>query len=222
MTVSRVITIDGPSGCGKSSIAQALTKTLSCRLLDSGALYRLVAWLANDAETQQKDFYLSINIDDIQFLPAEMGHSAQIVYQGENRTNVLRHPSMAEKASLIAADADVRHALIAIQRAFAQSPCLIAEGRDMGTTIFPDATLKFYLTADIDVRTERRAKQLQSNGESVNIDDLRNAIAQRDQRDATRKNSPMLPAPDAVCIDTTALTFQQAVDVIMNHINATH
>ena len=144
-----------------------------------------------------------------------------MLYQQQDCTDALRHPDMSQSV-IIAADATVRQALVAAQRGFFNRQTLIAEGRDMGTTIFPDARYKFYLTADLEERVQRRAKQLLSSNKTVNIDALRNGIIARDERDANRANSPLQPAKDAIIIDTTDLTFQQAMDMIMNHIHETN
>lgn len=222
MNTPFVVTIDGPSGCGKSTISQKIAQQFDCRLLDSGALYRLVAWLVDQDHDNQQDLLLSLTLDDIQFVPGSDGKPATVLYQQQDCTDALRHPDMSQKASIIAADATVRQALVAAQRGFFNQRTLIAEGRDMGTTIFPDARYKFYLTADLEERVQRRAKQLLSSNRTVNIDALRNGIIARDERDANRANSPLQPAKDAIIIDTTDLTFQQAMDMIMNHIHETN
>ena len=201
-----VITIDGPSGSGKGTISQLLARQLGWHFLDSGALYRLVGLAAER---------LGLSFDDdaaltevAQGLDAEFVPSAgdpRILLDGRDVTDDIRTEHAGNNASRVAAKPSVRQALLERQRAFRQSPGLVADGRDMGTGVFPDATVKFFLTASAEVRAERRYKQLKDKGLDVSLSDLLTEIAQRDERDRTRSASPLRPADDAVVIDTSDL-----------------
>lgn len=206
-----VITIDGPSGSGKGTLSQMLARHLGYHLLDSGALYRLVALSAMKKgvdlrqEREVSQIASSLNV----MFSLENEKAAQILLEGEEVTSAIRQESVSMGASQVAAYPDVRAALLERQRAFAVAPGLIADGRDMGTTVFPFANKKLFLTASAEARAERRYKQLLSKGESVNIDELIKDISERDERDSNRAISPLKPAGDAIIIDSTAMTIDE-------------
>lgn len=216
-----VITIDGPSGSGKGTLSQMLARHLGYHLLDSGALYRLVALsaiknnlsLGNELEMSQ----LARELDVVFSL--ENNGSTHTLLAGHNVTDTIRQESVSMGASQIAAYAGVRAALLERQRAFALSPGLVADGRDMGTTVFPEARTKLYLTASAEARAERRFKQLTAKGESVNIHALIKDIQERDERDSNRAISPLKPANDAVVIDSTSMSIDEVFSKMLAAIN---
>jgi cytidylate kinase len=212
-----VITIDGPSGSGKGTLSQMLARHLRYHLLDSGALYRLVALAAMkkgvDLDSEQSVSQVAIGLDVIFSL--ENDESAQILLEGVRVTDVIRQEAVSMAASKVAAYPGVRAALLERQRAFAVAPGLIADGRDMGTTVFPHAQTKLFLTASAEARAERRYKQLCAKGVSVDMAELVRDIRERDERDSNRAISPLKPAEDAVIIDSTAMTINEVFTKIL-------
>ena len=215
--INPVITIDGASGTGKGAVSQRLAKILGWHLLDSGALYRVLALAAekhhvsleNEAALQVLAEHL-----DVQF-QAQIGLPTSIILEGEDVTQVIRTEKVGNNASIIGALPGVRQALVARQHAFSEAPGLVADGRDMGTVIFPQALLKIFLTASPEQRAERRFKQLKEKGINVNLGDLISELRARDKRDEERRISPLKPAEDAVCIDTDQLSIDQVVERIL-------
>lgn len=211
-----VITIDGPSGSGKGTLSHMLARQLNYHLLDSGALYRLVALGAMKRGLNLKDesaiALVALNLN-ARFTLENSG--VQIVLDEEEVTNAIREEAVGMGASQIAAFPNVRSALLERQRAFAQPPGLIADGRDMGTVVFPEARVKIFLTASAEARAERRFKQLQSKGELVDKAVLIADIQERDYRDSTRAISPLKPAEDAVIIDSTNYGIEEVFNNIM-------
>lgn len=212
-----VITIDGPSGSGKGTLSQMLARHLGYHLLDSGALYRLVALAAMkkgvDLNSEEAVSQVATGLDVIFSL--ENDESAQILLEGVKVTDAIRQEAVSMAASKVAAYPSVRAALLERQRAFAIAPGLIADGRDMGTTVFPAAQVKVFLTASAEARAERRYKQLCSKGESVDMTELVQDIRERDERDSNRAISPLKPAGDAVIIDSTAMTIDEVFTKIL-------
>ena len=206
-----VITIDGPSGSGKGTLSQMLARYLGYHLLDSGALYRLVALAAMkkgiDLHDESAISQVAAELDVIFSL--EDDRSAQILLNGIGVTEAIRQEAVSMGASQVAAYSGVRAALLERQRAFAVAPGLVADGRDMGTTVFPSAKAKLFLTASAEARAERRYNQLCAKGESVDMAELVRDIRERDERDSTRTISPLKPAGDAVIIDSTAMTIDE-------------
>jgi cytidylate kinase len=221
MNQAPVITIDGPSGTGKGTIAQKLANSLGWHFLDSGALYRIVAVgaeISGILDNNIKDLVGLSKVMDVTFSEQFEG---SISLNGEEVSGKVRLEETAEKASLVAVIPEVRKALLNRQLNFRQLPGLVADGRDMGTVVFPDAGLKFYLTASPEERAQRRYKQLINKGVSVNLRALLQDIASRDERDANRKASPLKPADDAVVIDTTSLTIEQVLNKVLAEVRAT-
>ena len=210
-----VITIDGPGGSGKGTIAMRLAESLGWHFLDSGALYRLVAVAAMDRGIDDADgaaLAATARGLDVQFGLSEEG--MVILLDGNYITGRLRSEAVSAMASRVAALPAVRAALVQRQRAFRQPPGLVADGRDMGTVIFPDARLKIFLTASAEARAERRYKQLKEKGENVNLPRLFREIKKRDERDSSRAVSPLRPADDAHVIDSTEMTINEVLEEI--------
>ena len=207
-----VICIDGPSGAGKGTLSQRLATDLGWHLLDSGALYRVVGFAGRLAAVSLEDSDAVAGIArslDVDFEPTDGGVSVWLA--GEDVTAHLRTEEGGRDASTVAALPAVREALLLRQRELARPPGLIADGRDMGTVVFPRAPLKIFLTASAEARAERRFHQLQGMGESVSLARLLTDIQQRDARDQSRTVSPLVPAEDAIIIDSTALSANEVL-----------
>ncbi|MCF6345005.1 MAG: (d)CMP kinase [Thiomicrorhabdus sp.] len=208
-----VITIDGPSGVGKGTLAQFLVQKTGFHLLDSGAIYRALAFGAVKAEIALDDVAKLVALASA--LPVKFVDTS-IIYEGEDITSQVRTEEVAGVASTIAVIPDVRAALLARQKAFAMLPGLIADGRDMGTVVFPNADIKLYLTASAEIRAERRVKQLKTQGVSANIDQITRDIEARDERDLNRKTAPLRPADDATVIDTSHLDIDAVCQTVLS------
>jgi cytidylate kinase len=205
-----VIAIDGPSASGKGTIAKRVAAALGFHYLESGALYRLVALIA-----------LRQGLKD-EALIAKAAVSMDVVFQGDEIfledqevSLHIRHEEVGKRASEVARMPEVRNALLERQRAFRQPPGLVADGRDMATVVFPDAELKIFLTADAEVRAQRRYKQLIEKGIAANLAALSRDLAERDARDANRAVAPLVPAPDSQVLDSSALSVEAVADRIL-------
>jgi cytidylate kinase len=207
-----VITIDGPTASGKGTVAALVAAQLGFHLLDSGALYRLAALASIRYNIAPDDADpLAKLIDDLHITFRE--GIAQL--DGVDVSSEIRAEEIGNRASAIAVHAPVRAALVARQRAFRKVPGLVADGRDMGTVIFPDAGLKVFLTASVEARAARRHKQLIQKGFSANMDDLLRDLRERDERDSKRAAAPLKPAADAKLLDTSTLSVDEAVDQVV-------
>ncbi|MEL0067858.1 MAG: (d)CMP kinase [Gammaproteobacteria bacterium] len=216
-----VVCIDGPGGAGKGTVAKAVATELGYHLLDSGAIYRVMALAVQKQalDTENMDALVECaQTLDVKFITPDSG-LVETWLQGENVTAELRLESTAEMASLVAAKSPVRDALMQRQRDFAQAPGLVADGRDMGTIVFPEAPVKVFLTASAEERAKRRHKQLQEQGKSVSIARLLKAIEERDARDMNRSVAPLQPAEDAITIDTTELNITEVVTQVLERVN---
>lgn len=212
-----VIAIDGPSGSGKGTISQLVARTAGWRFLDSGALYRLVALAASRAGvdvTQTAELARLASNLDVVFEPSKE-LEAVVVLSGENVSRAIRDEAIGVLASRVAVVPEVREALLDRQRAFAGAPGLVADGRDMGTAVFPAAGLKIFLTASAEERAARRYKQLKDKGESVSLAPLLADILARDERDSQRAVSPLKPAEDALVLDSTEMTIDEVQQRIL-------
>ena len=212
-----VLTIDGPAGSGKGTIAEHVAQALGWHILDSGALYRLVAVAAQKKNIELDD---AVNLSilaqqlDAVFIPREGGGIA-IHLEDEEVTNAIRTEDCGRAASQVAAHAGVRKALLERQRAYLVAPGLVADGRDMGTVVFPDATTKVFLTASVEERAKRRFNQLNAKGVDVTLSGLIIDIEERDLRDMNRTEAPLIAASDAVTIDTSELSIEAVVEKVL-------
>lgn len=215
-----VLTVDGPGGAGKGTVCHLVAQQLGWHLLDSGALYRLTALAAAkhgvDIANEEALEVLAKHLD-VQFKPVQEGHVVTIL-EGEEVTHDIRTEEVGAQASKVAAYPKVRAALLARQRDFAQAPGLVADGRDMGTEVFPSADVKIYLTASAEERALRRYKQLNEKGVEARIEDLLADIQARDDRDMNRDVAPLRPATDALVVESTRMTIDQVLDVVMTEL----
>ena len=212
-----VICVDGPSGSGKGTLSQRLAEALNFHLLDSGALYRVVGYAASVSGIDWADNDGVTNIArtlDVSFQSSITG--VRVIYAGSDVTESIRSVKGGEGASAVAAIPSVREALLSRQRELACPPGLIADGRDMGTVVFPEAPLKIFLEASAMARAQRRQSQLQQQGEDVSLPRLLEAIEARDLRDRTRAVSPLVPADDAVVVDSTTMTADDVFAHVMS------
>ena len=201
-----VIAIDGPSASGKGTIASRVAKELGFHYLESGALYRIVALLSLREDTLDEKRLVELAEDmDVAF------EEGDILLGDESITDKVRSEPVGNRASEVAKVPALRQALLKRQRAFRQAPGLVADGRDMGTVVFPDAELKVFLTASAEVRAERRYKQLIEKGIDANLRALSRDLRDRDERDAKRAVAPLVPAPDSQVLDSSALSIDEVV-----------
>lgn len=212
-----VLTIDGPSGAGKGTVSRIVAARLGWHYLDSGALYRAVGVAASWADLDISDSAALVRcaFDTRVAFEESEARGLRVRVNGVDATDELRLETTGAVASAIAAIPEVRSALRERQRAFRRLPGLVADGRDMGTVIFPDASFKVFLTASAEERADRRYNQLKEKGVSVSMDDLLREILARDARDAQRAVAPLRPAEDAVLIDTTGMPIDQVVDKVL-------
>lgn len=208
-----VITLDGPSGTGKGTVCHLLAKKLNWNILDSGLIYRALAWAAHNKK---------ISLDNLPAL-IQLAHSMNLSFKNEeevlldnkNVMDEIRSETCGQAASKIAVIPEIREALLEKQRSFAKPPGLVTDGRDMGTVVFPDAILKIYLTASSEERAIRRYLQLKDRGIDASLAEVVKELALRDARDTNRAHSPLKPAEDAVLVDTTGLTIVQVFDNVL-------
>lgn len=209
-----VITIDGPTASGKGTIAHRVAKALGFTVLDSGALYRLTALAARNAGVAPEDEAAVVAIAqnlDVRF------EGPHMYLAGKDVNPEIREEAVGNMASRIAGYPALRQALLERQRAFRLPPGLVADGRDMGTVVFPDASLKIFLIADVEARAERRCKQLIEKGISANLPDLLKDLRERDARDSQRAVAPLAPAADAIELDSSSLSIEQTVAAVLDH-----
>ncbi len=214
-----VITVDGPSGAGKGTLCHALADKLGFDFLDSGAIYRILALAALKQQIDFEDETALAELGrrlEVKFVP--QGNEVQVILDGENVGDQIRTAQAGQNASKIAIYPKVREALLQRQRDFSSEKGLIADGRDMGTIVFPHAQIKFFLDASAEERTKRRVKQLQEKGFNANFDEILAEIKERDFRDRNRPIAPLVPAKDAVILDSTHLSIEDVIQQALDHI----
>jgi len=220
-SIAPVLTIDGPGGAGKGTVGQRLAIDCNWHYLDSGALYRIVAWLVEERGFEAADIAglcAAAARMEVECRPKQDG-ICEILVDGENISAVIRREKVSERASELAPIGEIRSVLADIQQRARKLPGLVADGRDMGTVVFPDAFLKVYLHADLEIRVQRRHKQLIDKGFDANVSALRQAMEERDQRDQTRSLSPLKAASDALVIDTSEIDVDLVVTRIQSVMN---
>ena len=220
MTQAPVLAIDGPGGAGKGTICQLVAKKLGWHLLDSGALYRLTALAASkhgvELDNEDSVAVLAKHLD-VQFIPQDEG-LVHTILEGEDVSTDIRTEQVGSMASKVASLPAVRQALLERQRDFAQAPGVVADGRDMGTVVFPDAPVKIYLTASAEERAKRRFLQMQEKGVDSDIEEILRDIQERDDRDMNREIAPLKPAVDSLVVESTNMSIEQVLDVVMTEL----
>ena len=210
MKNNNIITIDGPSASGKGSLAKALAKVLNFILLDSGLLYRAYSYCFDQAQNHPsaKKLFSNLRIDSID-------HEMHVFESNTDITSILRHENIAKSASQLSSLKETRDNLISFQRDLASNNGLVADGRDMGTVVFPDAGTKIFLVADAEVRAKRRFLELQNADQGVNMRDLIEDIRLRDEADKAREISPLIPADDSIEVNSSDLTPQEVLELVL-------
>ena len=210
MKNNNIITIDGPSASGKGSLAKALAKELNFILLDSGLLYRAYSYCFDQSQNHSSatELFSNLRIDS-------MEHEMRVFEQKKDITSILRHENVAKSASKLSSLKETRDNLISFQRDLASNHGLVADGRDMGTVVFPDAGTKIFLVADAEVRAKRRFLELQNAGQGVNMRDLIDDIRLRDEADKEREISPLIPADDSIEVNSSNLTPQEVLEIVL-------
>jgi len=211
-----VVAIDGPMGAGKSTVAKALAQRLGFRYVDTGAMYRSVAFVCLRDGVDMRDADAVTRVGeaiDIAFSPGSPAD--RVLLNGEDVTEAIRAPDVSDAASIVSTIPRVRAVMVTRQRTLGREGGVVMEGRDIGTVVFPDAEVKVFLNASPEARARRRFEELRARGASITLDEILRAQTERDRRDATRPLSPMRPASDAVVIDSTVLNVDQVVDRIV-------
>ena len=210
MKNNNIITIDGPSASGKGSLAKALAKKLNFILLDSGLLYRAYSYCFDQSQNHSSatELFSNLRIDS-------MEHEMRVFEQKKDITSILRHENVAKSASKLSSLKETRDNLISFQRDLASNHGLVADGRDMGTVVFPDAGTKIFLVADAEVRAKRRFLELQNAGQGVNMRDLIDDIRLRDEADKEREISPLIPADDSIEVNSSNLSPQEVFEIVL-------
>ena len=210
MKNNNIITIDGPSASGKGSLAKALAKKLDFILLDSGLLYRAYSYCFEQSQNHAsaKSLFSNLKINSID-------HQMHVFQSNKDITSILRHEKIAKSASILSSLKETRDNLISFQRDLASDRGLVADGRDMGTVVFPDAGTKVFLVADAEVRAKRRFIELQNAGQDVNMRDLIDDIRLRDEADKAREISPLMPANDSIEVNSSNLTPQEVKEIVL-------
>ncbi|MDC0906799.1 (d)CMP kinase [Gammaproteobacteria bacterium] len=210
MKNNNIITIDGPSASGKGSLAKALAKELNFILLDSGLLYRAYSYCFDQSQNHSTatELFTNLKIDSLD-------HEMHVFEKNKDITSILRHENIAKSASKLSSLKETRANLISFQRDLASNHGLVADGRDMGTVVFPDAGTKIFLVADAEVRAKRRFLELQNAGQGVNMRDLIDDIRLRDEADKAREISPLIPADDSIEVNSSNLNPQEVLEIVL-------
>lgn len=214
-----VVAVDGPAGVGKSTLAISLAREFHLTYVETGALYRAIAWVARERAVTPEDkdelAAIAANLPITFSLDGDLNH---VTLDGQDVTALLRSPEMGPLASQVSAIPEVRSALLERQRQFARAGGAVAEGRDIGTVVFPEADVKFFLVADVEERARRRHLQLQAAGKDVSMSQLLEEIGARDRQDSGRAVAPLKAATDAIVVDTTHLSVEGVLDVLREHV----
>ena len=216
------IAIDGHSACGKSTLAKGLAKALSYRYVDSGAMYRgaTLYALKNDCFEKELDEAKFLHIlDDFQLDFKIISGINSLFLNGENVENEIRQPHIAERVSKVARIKEVRRKMVAQQKTWGKNGGIVMDGRDIGSIVFPDAELKLFVTASVDVRTQRRLDELKNNGVTQYFDEVKNNLSERDYLDSTRKESPLIQVEDAIVLDNSELSIEEQLDWALVKVN---
>lgn len=221
-----VVAIDGPAGAGKSTVTRRVAEALGYTVVDTGALYRAVAYQARQAKVSWQDADGVTRVakqlaerQAIRFGPQRAG-STQVFVDGVDISDAIRSPEMSQGASKVSAIVGVREALLRMQRALGAQGGVVLEGRDIGTVVFPEAEAKFYLTASVDVRAERRYREHVARGDDIDREQIRHEVVQRDARDTGRPVAPLRQADDAVLVDSSSLSIDEVVALIVDRVHA--
>lgn len=210
-----IITIDGPAGSGKSTVAKLLAKRLQVRFLDTGAMYRAVAFAVLKSDVAESD---QERVADLVANVVLAFQGDDLLLNGDPVDEQIRSPEVTAVSSVVAANPAVRNRLVELQRAVGETGSLVTEGRDQGSVVFPQAPHKFFLTATVDARARRRHREMIAKGSSLTLDTVKQQLRQRDARDESREHAPMKPAHDAIIIDTSGLSILQVVDTLVKKI----
>lgn len=213
------IAIDGPAGAGKSTVAKAVAKALNALYLDTGAMYRAMGlYMQNNGISGAENIAAAADRPDVEVF--FIGEEQHIRLDGVDVTGLIRMPEASMAASRVSSVPEIRRRMVALQREFAKGHPVVMDGRDIGTDVLPDATLKIYLTASCEVRAQRRFRELEAKGQNEPYDKVLSEIVKRDYNDSHRSASPMRQAEDAICVDTSNMTTEQAIDAILEKARA--
>jgi cytidylate kinase len=214
------IAIDGYAGCGKSTLAKALAKALNYTFIDSGAMYRAVAFYCLEAQLVSADHRIKVNelIEHLGSIDITFGIDQQVLLNNSDITEVIRLPKVAAIVSSVAAIKEVRNKLVELQRQMSAAGGIVMDGRDIGTVVFPNAELKIFVTASIEVRTQRRLAELKAKGEDIDQVAVQQNLLDRDHQDSTRAESPLRQADDAVVLDTSSLSREEQLDWALSRV----
>ena len=219
MKAGLIIAVDGPSGAGKSSSSRALAERLDYQYIDTGALYRVIGLLAWEQQTSPSDTErLAALCEDLPLRFVFSGTGVRVLLGERDITAAIRQPEVSQMASKVSAQPVVREGLLTLQRNMGKSGGVVMEGRDIGTVVFPDADVKFYLDASAEERGRRRYVELQQQGVTTTVETTIQEMAERDQRDSSREHAPLRCADDAIAIDTTGLSLREVIDVMLRYI----
>lgn len=222
MADNMVVVIDGPAGAGKSTVAKMVAKKLGFAFMDTGAMYRALTVKALRAQLDLEDEAALIKLAEVTHIDLinEMGQPLKVVLDGEDVSEAIRSTDVTNNTFYIARAPGVRHVMLEWQRRMGRRQSMVGDGRDLGTVVFPDAAFKFYLDADFDIRCQRRIDELKAKGQKVDEQTLRQDLAERDHKDFTRKAGPLKKADDAIIIDSTSMSIEMVVDLIVGHVQS--
>jgi CMP/dCMP kinase len=217
-----VVVIDGPAGAGKSTVAKMVAKRLGFAFMDTGAMYRALTVKALRAKLNLEDEQALIKLAEVTHIDLvnEAGKPLKVTLDGEDVSETIRSTDVTNNTFYIARTSGVRHVMLEWQRRMGREQSMVGDGRDLGTVVFPDAAYKFYLDADFDIRCQRRIDELKAKGQSVDEQALKADLAERDHKDFTRKAGPLKKADDAIIIDSTSMSIDEVVDLIVRRVQS--